>query len=147
MPRCFSGRRPWGFACALLLVLIISGCASAPALALGDLPVPPGLEKYEGAAETPLDGMWSAMTLARASVPRAPAVEYYWMPQGTSWEAVDAFYGQQLGPDWRRDPEHTLPTGGRWIRSSAAGQQVLVVSEIGVNDAQGSILMLSLITE
>ena len=138
-------------ACVVTLFLLIvgaSGCGGAAAkVALDDLPVPPGLKRYNGAAETTLDGMWSAMILGRARPPKERAVDYYWLPRSIRWETVEAFYRQRLDGQWRRDPDHPLIEGGRWTRASVAGEQVLVINSIGINAERGVILMVSLTTE
>lgn len=130
-----------------LFMLVISGCNSAPKVSLRDVPVPPELARYEGAAETTLDGMWSAMLLSRARLPAERDVDYYWLPNSMKWEAVAEFYYQHLDDTWRMDQEDVLPHGERWTRASVAGNQVLVVSEIGIQEEQGRILLVSLITE
>jgi hypothetical protein len=145
----WAGRQRWLIACLALLCLLLAGCGGeGPARQLSDIPPPPGIERYEGPAETTLDGVWIAAALARAERPAERSVDYYWKPSELTFEQVRTFYAQQLPADgWQLDKDVELNNVARWTRASAAGQQVLVVAEVGIDEQQGTIVMRALVTE
>ena len=126
----------------VLALLAVAGCEpAAPEVSLQDLPAPPGLERYNGSAETTVDGVWSAASLARGRSGGARGLDLYWLPAGDAWADVEAFYREQLPQSgWALQGEESLPSLDLYTR----GGQRLVVGRVGIGSEEGSLLILAL---
>ena len=128
----------------LLVLALLSGCGGGQPVTLADIPIPPGLERYEGAAETTLDSMLAVANQAQARPGAPPQIDYRWLPRPQSWQSVEAFYTAELGAEWQRAAAPALPQGGRWTRTAGGASQVLVVSVVDIGVPAGAVLVIAL---
>jgi hypothetical protein len=130
------------------LALLLVACNASPnaPVAIGDIPVPPGVELYEGAAESTLDLMVVTLALAQGEQGAPQEIRYYWLPPTLPREAVDAFYTEQLPTQgWTASADSAL-SAMLWTRPSQTGEQRLALGQIPLPGVEGNILLMVLVT-
>jgi len=143
-----TGKRLCQTALSLVLILLMAACASGGLpLTRSDVPLPPGVVRYDGAIETPLDFFYVALDQAFNLEADTVDLQYLWMPQSVGWETIEAFYAQQFaGADWQPTTE-PLPGVLAWTRPSNQGEQRLVITSLPYLEAEGRILVVVLVTD
>jgi hypothetical protein len=129
-----------------MLLIACNASPQAP-MPIGDIPVPPGVEQYEGAEETTLDITMMTLALAHGLPGASRDIRYYWLPPTLTEETVEAFYTEQLpAQGWTRS-EDSLLSAMLWTRPSRDGEQRLALGQIPLAGVEGQILLMVLVTE
>lgn len=136
-------------ALAALLSVALAGCGGTPAT-MASLATYPSATELQAGQNAVADSVAEAL---RGSVGEnlSSEVKLFNLPPGTTWDEVQAFYGEALQGDWKAAAElgsnnDTLSTAG-WQRGSLASEQVLMLGFVPPLLGGGPVLIVALFSE
>lgn len=136
---------------ALFALTALAACGGSPPVTFSTIPTFDGATELQPGQNSLADTVAESMKGAVGDQLTAD-FKLYELPPGTSWDAVQSFYTEQLGStDWKAATEMSTETEAfntvGWQRGSLASEQVLMVGYMPEMLGNAPVLIVTLFSE
>lgn len=130
-------------------VLLAAGCGeTSERVDIDEIPLPAGIEVYEGLEENTLDAIVGAYREAYLDVDAQIDVLYLLAPETMTWSQALGLFEAALGDSdgaWAADADVLAQDTARWTRGSGDGKQTLVVTMLPAPSREDHIVIMILV--